>query len=672
MEFTLLKTAVQRQFLRMMEKGGSLLRSSALGDKLWETYLASFPAGTNPVFRERTEHDCSCCRHFIRNIGGLVLVEDSKLVSLWDVEVSGGYQPVADAMSALVKSCEIENVYLSGEPVVGVDKNYELGDAKTITWEHFHLRLPEKVVVSKKDISTKQGEARATYDVLLRSLQEINLGAVDTVLELIDQNSLYRGDEHRQTLVKWRAIKVEFEKLTSIVRQQLFCWSLASTTQLAVSRIRNTVIGTLLVDLAEGKDIDDAVKAFETKVAPANYKRPTALVTQAMIESAKAKVEMLGLTSALSRRYANLDDISIRDVIFADRDVRKKLNADVFDEIVPKATSSKKLDKVEEIGIEDFLANVLPTATSLDVMVENPHLNHLVSLIAPCDLTAKRLFKWGNNFSWSYQGDFADSIKERVKKAGGKVDGDLRCSLSWFNYDDLDLHMKEPGGFEIYFARKDSPVGGRLDVDMNAGSGQTRSAVENICYADRRAMKPGIYTLAVHNYMKRESVDVGFDVEIEFDGVVHAFSYPQAVAYGETVVVAEINYSRLKGFEIVRSLPSSQTAKEAWGIKTQAFIPVQAVMLSPNFWGEGGGIGNKHYFFMLRGCVNDGATRGFYNEFLLPELNEHRKVLEIVGSKMKTKESVDQLSGVGFSSTQRSHLLCKVKGAFTRTVKVLF
>jgi hypothetical protein len=95
------------------------------------------------------------------------------------------------------------------------------------------------------------------------------------------------------------------------------------------------------------------------------------------------------------------------------------------------------------------------------------------------------------------------------------------------------------------------------------------------------------------------------------------------------------------------------------------------MMLSPNFW-NGHGVGNKHYFFMLDGCLNDGQARGFYNEFLRAELDKHRKVIELVGSKMKAESSADQISGLGFSSTQRNELLVKVKGSFNRTVKVIF
>jgi hypothetical protein len=75
---------------------------------------------------------------------------------------------------------------------------------------------------------------------------------------------------------------------------------------------------------------------------------------------------------------------------------------------------------------------------------------------------------------------------------------------------------------------------------------------------------------------------------------------------------------------------------------------------------------------MLDNCKNDGKARGFFNEFLSSELDAYRKVFEVVGSKMKPEDSEHQLSGLGFSSTQRNSVLCKVSGSFTRTVKLTF
>jgi hypothetical protein len=666
--FKTLKTAVAAQFQRMLPTG--LFHVDIEKDMLWQSYLNSFPEGSNPLYQKRTEHDCSCCRGFIRTLGSVVTIVNGEMVSLWDISVGGPYQAVADAMSALVKQGKIDNAFLHTEKTVGVSANRQLlADTTVKTWEHFFVNLSTAVVAPGPAIGPKLAESRSTYDVMLRSLQELSVESIGMVLDLIAQNSLYRGEEQQFAVSSFLTLKREFDALTPEARE-LFVWSHVGSTPQSVSRIRNTAIGTMLTDLSGGMDIEDAVKAFELKVAPANYKRPTALVTKRMIADAQVKVNELGLASALERRYATIDDITINNILFADRTAKKAMN--VFDDLASRIPESKKaLDRVEEVPVEKFFADVLPTAESLEIMFENRHANNLVSLVTAGDPTSKLLFKWPNRFSWSYVGDLTDSIKERVKRAGGQVEADLRCSLSWFNYDDLDLHLTEPGGNEIYYAKRLSALTrGQLDVDMNAGSGTTRSAVENIFYPSKERMRAGTYILAVHNFCLREKSNVGFEAEIEFGGVVHSFSYDKPVRDKETIEVARFKYDK-NGFEIVSSLPSTQSSKTIWSVPTQVFHRANVVMLSPNHW-DNLSIGNKHYFFMLEGCRNEGVARGFYNEFLTEELSKHRKVFEIVGAKMKTEESDRQLSGLGFSSTQRNQLLCRVKGSLTRTIKVIF
>lgn len=689
MNFITFKQAVQKQFQAMQATGLFTVDLGADVD-LNQTYLQAFPQGSNPIFRERTEHDCSCCKQFIRTIGDVVTIVDNKLVSIWDISIPSepAYQSVADALSALVKSKAVSNKFMHYENHVGTDKNFEQTVSGADTWEHFYVNLPSKVVFKKDRIGTLQGEAKASFDVTLRGLKEITTDSIDTVLELIAQNSLYRGEEHKANVVAFKKLKAEFGKVEN---KELFVWQYIENNNHS-GRIRNTVIGSLLTDLSDGVDLEKAVKSFEQKVAPANYKRPTALVTQKMIDNAKATIEELGYTSALERRYATLDDISINNVLFANRTVKKQLTGSVFDDLKPTAkTKQKEMSGVEEISIDKFLKDVLPSVTSVELMLENSHKDNFVSLIAPSDATAPNMFKWSNKFSWSYTGDFADSdLRKQVVARGGSVDGVFRFSHTW-NYDKrncslMDLHVflpankntTENGVHDNYGNdqrvgwnnRKHHASGGVQDVDYTVEAPAGYVPVENITFPDISRMPEGKYICKIHNWRFRSPTQGGFKAEIEFGGVVYEYEYNKPLKDKEWVTVAEVTLKH-GVFTIEHHLKPESASKTIWGVDTNKFIPVKSIMLSPNFWDEQE-VGNKHYFFMLEGCKNEDVARGFYNEFLSPELDKHRKVLEMVGSKLKTDVNETQLSGVGFSSTQKNSVVCRVSGSFTRVLKIVF
>ena len=671
-DFNLFSQAVKAKFDSMKEL--ELFRVTATKDELWSTYLTSFPAGTNPVFKERTEHDCQCCKSFIRAVGDVVAVVDGKITSIWDVEVPNFYQDVSNKMSELVRTKAIENKFFHFEGKAGNFTTFSDKDGKVLTWNHFQVDIPKNKIMKLADQGSFLGQQRATFDVLFRSLTTLTMDSLDTVLELISQNSLYRGEEHKFAVESFKRLKVEFDRIKGEPDRINYAWVVAtSKAPESVLRIRNTAIGTLLISLSEGEDLESSVGKFEAMVAPQNYKRPTALVTKKMIDDAKKTITTLDLESSLDRRYAVIEDISVNNILFVDRSAKPMMKDNIFDKLASEVAvaPSKNFDKVEEIHIDKFVQDILPKAESIEVMVENKHTGNLVSLIAPANEESKNMFKWNNKFSWTYAGEVTDSIKERVKRAGGKVDGDIRCSLSWYNYDDLDLHMREPGGNEIYYGSKTSHNRGQLDVDMNAGCGQTRQPVENIYYLDRKFMAPGTYTLFVEQFSQREKQDIGFEVEIEFDGNPVTMSHDKEMRSKERVMVASFELSKGGVLKMNPMLDSTTKSKDIWGIKTNTYQRVTTIMNSPNHW-DGHGVGNKHYFFMLENCKNEGKARGFYNEFLSEDLNKHRKVLEIVGSKMRTEESDRQLSGLGFSSTQRNHVMVRVKGNFTRTLKVLF
>lgn len=682
MEFTEMRDRLISNFNEMTKDATHLFEVSVDKDEIWNTYLDSFPAGTNEIYRERREHDCSCCRQFIKTIGNAVVIKDRKVTTIWDFRTDDAtFQPVLDAMSAFVKRHAVSDIYVSKFKKIGTMQNYEeLENGQMKEWSHFFLELPDKFVDrSGRSEGDIKGGFRDTRNVFKRSLDEIDMESLDTILELITSNTLYKGEEWKGVLTEFRKYKKEYDKLTSDFDKELFAWEQSVSAGIAIGRIRNHSIGTLLVNVSEGMDLDTAVKKYEQIVAPTNYKRPKEIFTKKMLEDAKKTITELGYMDSLGRRFATLDDITVNNILFSNKDSAKRIDGadDIFGEMEREVISSpKKFSKVEEIPVDKFVSDVLPTASEVEAYFENKHVGNMVSLIAPKNKDAKTMFKWDNNFGWAYAGNMTDSMKERVKAAGGKVDGDLRFSIQW-NEDgkdncDLDAHCKEADGFEIFFGTAKKPyfsnTKGQLDVDIIHPDGNV--AVENITWADRKTMKPGKYVFFVHQYSG--SVRNGFRAEIEFDGQIYSFDYSKSMRTGEDVKVAEVTLNADGTFTIKELLPSNVSSREVWNLHTNQFVPVSVVMYSPNYWNEQEGIGHRHYFFMLKDCVNPETPNGFYNEFLKNELTEHKRVFAALGSKTRVEDVEDQLSGLGFSATKRDELIVKVKGNTERVLKVKF
>ena len=109
-----------------------------------------------------------------------------------------------------------------------------------------------------------------------------------------------------------------------------------------------------------------------------------------------------------------------------------------------------------------------------------------------------------------------------------------------------------------------------------------------------------------------------------------------------------------------------------WGINTNQFHQVYMAMFSPNYWHEQPCIGHRHYIFVIKDCINNDSPNGFFNEFLREDLMKHKRVFEAMGGQMKVSPSPDQLSGVGFSSSKRNSIVCRVEGQTRRVLKVNF
>ena len=86
--------------------------------------------------------------------------------------------------------------------------------------------------------------------------------------------------------------------------------------------------------------------------------------------------------------------------------------------------------------------------------------------------------------------------------------GKLQVSCSWNRLNDVDLHLVEPNGEEIYYGDSVSDSGGELDVDSNAACIIDEINNENITYSEEDVVQNGEYIVRVDFY---ESCNISED-----------------------------------------------------------------------------------------------------------------------------------------------------------------
>jgi hypothetical protein len=699
---------LQLRFLEMCNTG-KLFRSSLEGTFVWDLYLNGFSSGDNPIFRDpqSSTHNCNNCNNFIRRYGNIVSIDnDLNVTTIWDNVTVEEFINSAKSISKTLKEAPIKEIFLetfnelNSLPYEKCSKSFskfQLGisfnhkqyskeevlkfgrvEEKTIyVFNHLHLFLPKEFVdTSGKSIDSIMATFRDAKNVFKRAMEDISLDTLELVRDLINQDSLLDGKTHLYKVEQFITLKKEFD-LIPIKKMDNWCWTTSYNFPLA--KFKNELIGVLCSELSEGEDLNKACQSWNKRVDPINYMKTTAPITKKQIEEAKKFVEENGYSDSFNRRLAVLDDIKVSEILHSNVGDGNIKNISIFDSVKSTSTQHKrqKFDGVEEVSIEQFMRNILPNCNSIEAYFDNSHTNNLVTLTTSNVKDSKPIFKWDNNYSYTFIGNIAGKsmIKQAVKSRGGSTDGIMRISLFFpSTTDDYDLHLIEPNGYEVYFSnlRTKSPCGGILDLDAQGRDGHQipEKRVENIIYADSSKLLKGVYKIYVNNYSSR-GLKNKFTIEIEINGEITLLESSQSNS--NNMDVGEIQYNGT--FSLIpaphmKVLESKTISKEVWGIDTNNFHKVDLVCLSPNHWAENN-IGNKYYLFMLDKCKCSEPIRSFHIENLTPELLQHKKVLEVLGNTTITPTN-KQLSGLGFNATVRDELIVKIKGTHQRMLKIKF
>ena len=120
--------------------------------------------------------------------------------------------------------------------------------------------------------------------------------------------------------------------------------------------------------------------------------------------------------------------------------------------------------------------------------------------------------------------------------------GDIKISLSWDQPEDLDLHVIEPSGEEIYWKHPQSPSGGRLDLDSNADCDIDNVDNEDIFWPPGSAPR-GTYKVRVNYFGHCSAGAVNYIVTLIIGSEVKTFHGGfNAAEQGQTRNITEFSY----------------------------------------------------------------------------------------------------------------------------------
>lgn len=653
MSFEKFRDALDESFTRLLAKGSLFLVDEPKA-RLWETYLESFsdteltPDGSKT---QRQDVNCQCCQRFIKAFGGLVhLREDGTFESWWDVVVDPYYQEAADNMRDLVITSRIREPFYAAK---------QKGAKEAGGYYHIHSEVP---TTERRVINQNLNQFRVNRD-LIKKMATYPISCYERAVELAP--TVNRGEEHLESLQKGLAFRQEYEAATD---KKTF---ILLNAHRGICGFINSAAGSFVKDLAAAAALEISVnnqrdaalianaeesakRMFESKIRAEVYQ----VVKAAPVNRQQAisfREELAPYLDFFTRRFATSKDVPFEVITWKFNP--EKQAASPFD-LIPVIEKRIKRERMKpiKVSLKEFIKTHLPHSEKVEVLLEPSISNNLVSLITGGEPT---ILKWDNPYTWSYAGGLAaSSTTQKVKDAGGSVDGRLRASLAWDiqgtpGYTDLDLRCKYPGGL-IFYGDKVHRTG-NLNVDANGGGNRMERPVENILF---KSLLNGSYEFEVINFEQRASRG-DLLVEIWIDNTdCYSFTSPM-LSHKGSMKLPLIKVENGKLYLVGDHKPGQGRDMELWGLPCDQFYPVHMIIPSPDNWGREE---VAQYFFFIEGLNNDGP-KAIIAEMIDPTIRKnHKKALELMARNLEIKPSIDQLSGVGISTSITASIIIRKDG----------
>lgn len=382
---------------------------------LWSVYLDSFP---DP--EQRQHHNCHCCRNFIERFGTLATIDANGRVesAVWhEDDASELYRPAVAALRKAVQRANVAGVFLASERTWGTPV--------TGAWQHLSLRPPAAILHKRSVLTAGQvmAEKREDFKTVMHALNEFTQPHLETALTLLRTESLYRSEKVLGQAEWLYNLHVARAAARGLSRANVV-WRAIATAPAGFCHPRSSMIGTLLEDIAAGKDYGDVAKAFAAKMNPLQYQRPQAAPSTGAIAAAEKVVAQLNAAGALARRFCRLDEVL---ALWKPTPHAEPVNQGVFGHLAPKTAKPVAMRiPAQTMSWDKFQRTVLPTAERMQMQA--PIRGGYCALVTAVNSAAPPIIQWDceelrNPVSWYFWAGGAQAASFGLQ-AGSFVDVD--------------------------------------------------------------------------------------------------------------------------------------------------------------------------------------------------------------------------------------------------------
>lgn len=379
-----LLAAVRARFAAVTAEPGVRLFQTRTPD-LFQRFLDAVPE------QQRQWHTCSACRKFVDRHGGIVAIcpKGQIIPVMWDPDgVPERYAPAVRALATAVARAPIERVYLSQRDVWGRPQTGE--------WRHLAVTPAPALLFRSsavRTLSSVLGDKQTDHATLLRGLAEFPLALVRQAHTLLTTGALYRSEPCIGVAAWLVDLHERLEATANQRTRDALIWHAVAAAPVGFCRVRSTMIGTLLEDLAAGMAFDVIKARFDAKMHPLAYQRPTAPPTAGNIARAEEIVATLKSAGALERRFARLADIV--PLWLPAAPPAKSEQKGIFAHLKDRATKPAAQLDVPPVVItwDKFARTVLPTAEAIELLV-SPSPQSYAALVTAKSPDAAPIVQW--------------------------------------------------------------------------------------------------------------------------------------------------------------------------------------------------------------------------------------------------------------------------------------